>query len=297
MISAHPGFPEFDYIKPANLSEASQFLASHSAEARPFSGGTDCFVRIRDGFFTPKYMVDIKSLEGTNELKFDPKNGLTVGAAVPMNRVASLPETIRHYPVLVEAIKSVASYQLRNRATIVGNICNASPAGDTIGACLVYNSVLNVSGVDGKKTIPVREFFTGPGKNTLKPGDIVVSIHIPLPPAGHSGKYIKLGRNRLSDLSIVGITALGMKDTTSKSGYRFSFAIASVAPIPFVPVKSEEILASKPLTSETIDEASKAAMDSINPIDDVRGSATYRRYMVRNLVKRAVEETIKKLGE
>jgi CO/xanthine dehydrogenase FAD-binding subunit len=297
MISAHPGFPEFDYIKPANLSEASQFLASHSAEARPFSGGTDCFVRIRDGFFTPKYLVDIKSLEGTNELKFDPKNGLTVGAAVPMNRVASFPETIRHYPVLVEAIKSVASYQLRNRATIVGNICNASPAGDTIGACMVYNSVLNVSGVDGKKTIPVREFFTGPGKNTLKPGDIVVSIQIPLPPAGHSGKYIKLGRNRLSDLSIVGITALGVKDKNYKSGYRFSFAIASVAPIPFVPVKSEEILASKPITSETINEAAKAAMDSINPIDDVRGSATYRRYMVRNLVKRAVEETIKKLGE
>lgn len=295
MISAHPGLPEFDYVKPSNLNEAAQFLASHAGEARPFSGGTDTFVRIRDGVFTPKYLVDIKSLEGASELKFDPKNGLTIGAAIPMNRVAALPEAQKLYPVLIEAIKSVASYQLRNRATIVGNICNASPAGDTIGATMVYNGVLNIFGVDGKKTVPVRQFFTGPGKNVLKPGDIVLSVTLPVPPEGHSGKYIKLGRNRLSDLSIVGVTALGMKDTSSKSGYRFSFAVASVAPVPFVPVKSEEILVSKALTAETIQEAAQAAMDSVNPIDDVRGSATYRRYMVRNLVKRAIEDTLKVL--
>jgi carbon-monoxide dehydrogenase medium subunit len=297
MISAHPGFPEFDYVKPANLSEAAQFLASHSGEAKPFSGGTDIFVRIRDGFYTPKYLVDIKSLEGTQDLKFDPKAGLTIGAAIPMNRVAAMPEVEKHYPILVQAIKSVASYQLRNRATNVGNICNSSPAGDTIGAAMVYNGVLNVHGVDGKKTFSVREFFTGPGKNLLKPGDIVVSLSLPVPPAGHAGRYIKLGRNRLSDLSIVGVTAMGVKAPSAASGYRFSFAIASVAPVPFVPVKAEEILASKPITAETIQEAANAAMDSVNPISDVRGSAAYRRYMVRNLLKRAIEETLSALGK
>ncbi len=92
MISAHPGLPEFDYIRPATLTEASQFLASHAGEARPFSGGTDSFVRMRDGFFTPKYLVDIKALEGTTVLRFDARTGLTIGAAVPMNRVAALPE-------------------------------------------------------------------------------------------------------------------------------------------------------------------------------------------------------------
>ncbi len=296
MISAHPGLPEFDYVKPTDLKEASQFLASHAGDARPFSGGTDTFVRIRDGFFTPKYLVDIKSLEGTTKLEFDPKNGLTFGAAVPMNKVAAMPEAIKYYPVLVEAAKSVASYQLRNRATIIGNICNASPAGDTIGATIIYNGVLNVSGIDGKKNIPVREFFTGPGKNVLNPGDIVLSITLPVPPSGHAGKYLKLGRNRISDLSIVGVTALGVKDKSTKSGYRFCFAIASVAPVPFVPVKAEEVFINQPLSDETIQEAAKAAMDMVNPIDDVRGSAKYRRFMVRNLVKRAIEETIQMLG-
>jgi CO/xanthine dehydrogenase FAD-binding subunit len=295
MVSAHPGLPEFDYVKPASLNEAAQFLASHTGEARVFSGGTDLFVRIRDGFMTPKYLVDVKALDGTSVCKFDPASGLTVGAAVVMNRVAAMPEVQKTYPVLVEAIKSVASYQLRNRATIIGNVCNSSPAGDTIGSCIVYNAVLNVYGLDGNKTIPVRQFFTGPGKNLLKPGDMVISITFPIPEK-HAGRYIKLGRNRLSDLSIVGVTALAKKDSSCASGVRFSFSIASVAPVPFVPAKAEEVLASKSINDATIEEAAQAAMDSVNPIDDVRGSATYRRYMVRNLVKRAITETLAALN-
>ena len=296
MTSAHPGLPEFDYIRPVDLSEASQFLAKHPTEARPFSGGTDCFVRMRDGFFTPKYMVDVKNLDGARDLKFDTKEGLTIGAAIAMNKVVALPEAAKFYPLLVDAAKSVASYQLRSRATIIGNICNASPAGDTIGACLAYKGVLNVYGVDGRKSLPLKDFFTGPGKNQLKPGDIVLSITLPVPPKGHVGQYIKLGRNRLSDLSIVGVSILGFKDPAAKSGYQFRLAIASVAPVPFIPVKAEEILASKTLTPETIAEFAQAAMDAVTPIDDVRGSAQYRKHMVRNLVKRGVTEVLQKLS-
>jgi carbon-monoxide dehydrogenase medium subunit len=295
MTSAHPGLPEFDYVKPASLKEASQFLAQHVSEARPFSGGTDTFVRMRDGFFNPKYLVDVKGLEGTRVLKFDEKEGLTIGAAIPMNRVVAFADSAR-YPLLVEAAKSVASYQLRSRATIVGNVCNASPAGDTIGACLAYQGVLNIHGVDGPKTLPLNGFFTGPGKNLLKPGDIVLSITLPVPSKGHAGRYIKLGRNRLSDLSIVGVSAMGVKDSGTKSGYKFHLAIASVAPVPFVPAKAEEILASSPLTPETIAQAAQAAMDAVTPIDDVRGSAQYRKFMVRNLVSRAVTEIMQKLS-
>ncbi len=295
MTSAHPGLPEFDYIKPNDLVEASQFLAKNATLARPFSGGTDCFVRMRDGFFTPKYMVDIKNLDGTKVLKFDQKSGLTIGAAIPMNKVEAYPDAVKYYPLLVEASKSVASYQLRSRATIIGNICNASPAGDTIGACLAYEGNLNVHGVNGHKVIPLKDFFTGPGKNKLVPGDIVLSITLPVPPKGHAGQYIKLGRNRLSDLSIVGVSVLGYKDPGSKSGYKFRMAIASVAPVPFVPKQAEEILANKVITPETISEAAQAAMDGVTPIDDVRGSAQYRKHMVRNLVNRAVTTVLQKL--
>jgi carbon-monoxide dehydrogenase medium subunit len=137
MLTPHPGLPEFDYIKPTTLEEASTFLAQHAGEARAFSGGTDTFVRMRDGAWQDKYLVDVKGLPGMNDLKFDPAKRLTVGAAVNMNRLIASPEVNEHYPVLAEAAHTVASYQLRTRTTITGNICNASPAGDTIGACLV----------------------------------------------------------------------------------------------------------------------------------------------------------------
>src|SRR5512136_34584 len=142
----HPTLPEFDYIKLDTLTEASQFLADHPDEARPFLGGTDVFVRMRDGFLTPKYLVDVKRLTGMSDLHFDPQSGLTIGAAVSMNRVISSPMVQKHYPLLADACRSVASYQLRTRATIVGNICNASPAGDTLGASLAFEGILRIHG-------------------------------------------------------------------------------------------------------------------------------------------------------
>jgi CO/xanthine dehydrogenase FAD-binding subunit len=297
MTTAHPGLPEFDYVKPGSLAEASKFLADHSSESRPFSGGTDLFVRMRDGVLKQKYLVDIKGLDGTDVLKFDPAIGLTIGAGINMNRIAAHPDVKKVYPLLAEASQSVASYQLRNRATIIGNICNASPAGDSIGACLVYKGVLNVHGVDGIRTEPLSTFFFGPGKTALKPGDIVTSLTLPLPPKNHAGKYLKLGRNKLGDLSIVGVTVMGYPDSNLKSGYQFKIALASVAPVPLFLTKATEILSQKAISEETIAEASQAAMDECKPIDDVRGSGLYRKYMVRNLVKRGVTEGWKTLSK
>ncbi|RME73147.1 MAG: xanthine dehydrogenase family protein subunit M [Chloroflexi bacterium] len=294
MHNPRPGLPEFDYVRPASLSEASRFLAEHQGEARPFMGGTDTFVRMRDGFWKEKYIVDVKRLDGMGDITFDPSTGLTIGAAVNMNRVIDSPEVQEHYPLLAEAAKTVASFQLRSRATIVGNICNASPAGDTIGACIVMGGVLKVHGLDGEREVPLTGFFVGPGKTVLKPGDIVTAIRFPVLPQGHAGRYIKLGRNALSDLAIVGVTAFAYPDDTP-SGYRFKLALASVAPVPLVPEKAEEILTGKPITDETIAEAAQAAMDACNPIDDVRGSARYRKYMVRNLTRRAVTDVLNRL--
>ena len=176
--NTHPGLPEFEYILPQTLAEASEFLARNPEEARPFLGGTDVFVRMRDGF-TPRFLVDVKNLDGTNDLRFDPQTGLTLGAAVNMNRVIASPAVQEVYPLLVEACQSVASYQLRTRATVVGNLCNASPAGDTNGACLALDGVLHIHGPGGPRQEPLATFFLGPGKTTLKPGDIVTAISFP----------------------------------------------------------------------------------------------------------------------
>ncbi|MBC8496651.1 MAG: xanthine dehydrogenase family protein subunit M [Anaerolineales bacterium] len=296
MQEAHPSLPEFDYIKPKTLAEASQFLADHAGKARPLLGGTDIFVRMRDGVWKDKYLVDVKGLNGTNEIAFDPTKGLTIGAAMTMNQVSAHPDVKEHYAVLADAVDKVASYQLRSRATTVGNICNASPAGDTIGACILLGGVLNVHGVDGVRQEPLSSFFKGPGSTALKPGDVVTSLELPLPPKGMLGKYLKLGRNKSSDLSIIGVTVVGFPDESAASGYRMKLVLASVAPVPLVVDKVEEILSTKPIAEESIAEAAQAAMDTCAPIDDVRASARYRKIMVRNLSQKALTEIWNELG-
>jgi carbon-monoxide dehydrogenase medium subunit len=290
MTQAHPSLPEFDYIRPATLDDASRFLADHPMDARPLLGGTDTFVRMRDGAWHDRYLVDLKHLPGMDQIEFDTARGLRLGAAVTMNRVIQSAEIAQHYPILVEAARTVASYPLRSRATLVGNLCNASPAGDTTGACIVCRAVLQVHGPKGNRTIPVTAFFEGPGKTALRPGEIVTAIEFPLPPPGACGRYAKLGRNRLGDLAIVGVAALGFPDRSAASGFTFRLALASVAPVPLVPQDAERILAAARLTDETIRQAAEAAMAACQPIDDVRGGAEYRRLMVRNLTRQTVRD-------
>lgn len=297
MHNPTPGLPAFDYIKPASLHEASQFLTAHGDTARPFMGGTDTFVRMRDGFWCEKHLVDVKHLDGMNAIAFDPEIGLTMGAAVNMNRVIASPEVNAHYPLLAQAAGTVASYQLRSRATIVGNICNGSPAGDTTGACIVLQGLLHIHSVDGTRTESLDNFFLGPGKTVLQPGDIVTAISFPLPPQPWTGRYIKLGRNALGDLAIVGVTALGYPDATATSGYRFRLALASVAPVPLRPVAAETILAENSIDENIIAVAAQAAMDAVTPISDTRGSARYRKMMVRNLTRQAVTDVWRQIGD
>jgi CO/xanthine dehydrogenase FAD-binding subunit len=297
MLEPHVALPAFEYIKPGSVEEASHFLAEHAGEARPLLGGTDIFVRMRDGHWHDKFLVDVKGLEGTDVLSFDPAAGLTLGAAVNMNRVIASPKARQHYPLLTQAASTVASYQLRSRATVVGNICNASPAGDTLGACLVYRGVLKVHGIDGPRDLPLDQFFQGPGLTSLNPGDLVIAIQFPLPPDGSIGHYEKLGRNQVGDLAIVGSTALGFPDPDTKSGFRFRLALAAVAPTPLIPAKAEAILTDGPITSESIQAAADEAMRACSPIDDVRGGADYRGLMTRNLTRRAISIVWDRLGK
>ncbi|MBI9045143.1 MAG: xanthine dehydrogenase family protein subunit M [Anaerolineaceae bacterium] len=294
-IKTHSVLPQFEYIKPVTLSEASQFLADHIGTARPFLGGTDTFVRMRDGIWTDKFLLDVKGLPGTEQLSFSLESGLTIGAALSMNQVQAHAEVRSHYPLLVEAINSVASYQLRSRATIVGNICNGSPAGDTIGACMLYNASLKIHGLDGIRHEALRTFFTGPGKVKLNPGDIVISIELPVPPEGFCGTYRKLGRNKKGDLAIIGVTVGAWPDQTTTSGYRFELALASVAPTPLIVPEVEEILKEQEINPQRLKLAAVAAMQASRPIDDIRSSAQYRKMMVRNLSQQALKAVWKSI--
>jgi carbon-monoxide dehydrogenase medium subunit len=161
---------------------------------------------------------------------------------------------------------------------------------------MLLGGILNVYGLDGTRQEPLATFFTGPGKTRLRLGDIVKSLQFPLPPQGTVGKYLKHGRNQLSDLSIVGVTVVGAPAADLPSGYRFQLALASVAPVPLIVKKVEELLGAKAINLETINEAGRIAESACDPIDDVRGSSRYRRKMTRNLSIRALSMVWEELG-
>ena len=284
------GLPEFDYVKPDSLVQASRLLAEHGGEARPLMGGTDLFVRMRNRDLRPQILVDLKHLPGMRDVVYDGGAGLTVGAAVTMNRLARHPAVQAHYPLLAEAANSVASYQLRNRATVGGNLCNASPAADTGPAVHVLEGRLILYGPNGEREVAATEFFLGPGQTAMQPGELMTAIRFPVPPPGCSGRYLKLGRNRAGDLAIAGVAVLGFPDPAAPSGYRFRIALASVAPIILRPGEAEAVLAQNPPGDETFALAAEKAMQAATPIDDVRATAAYRRAMVRNLTLRGLRD-------
>jgi CO/xanthine dehydrogenase FAD-binding subunit len=290
MQTPNPGLPAFDYVKPASLAEASRFLIEHPGEAHPFMGGTDILIRMRDGFVRPRALVDVKHLPGMCDILYDEGGELTIGAAAPMNKVALHPGVQAHYSLLAEAANSVASYQLRNRATLGGNLCNASPAADTGPAVQVFEGRLALYGPDEEREVAATEFFLGPGRTAMQPGELLTSIRFPVPPPGCTGRYLKLGRNKAGDLAIAGVAVLGFPDRAVPSGYRFRIALASVAPVVLRATEAEKMLAQHPPGEKTFALAAEMAMQAATPIDDVRASAAYRRAMVRNLTLRGLRD-------
>ncbi|MDY7079549.1 MAG: xanthine dehydrogenase family protein subunit M [Chloroflexota bacterium] len=297
MHTPTPGLPAFDYVKPASLGKASVFLVEQAGDARPFMGGTDVFVRMRDGFIHPQALVDVKHLPGMRDILYDGQTGLTVGAAATMNQVAHHPDVLAHYPLLAEAANAVASYQLRNRATLGGNLCNGSPAADTGPAVLTLEGNIVLYNSDGERKVPANEFFIGPGETAVQPGELMTAIRLPVPPDGAAGRYLKLGRNKAGDLAIAGVAVFGFPDSTASSGYRFRIGLASVAPTPLRAYEAEDVLAENSPGEETFTLAAEKAMEAASPIDDVRASGAYRKAMVRSLTLRGLRDVWEGIGE
>ncbi len=287
---ARPGLPSFDYVRADTPDDVVRLLQAHGEAARLLMGGTDLFVQLRDGAIRPRIVVDVKHLPGMRDVVYAHHTGLTVGAAVTMNQVARHPDILAHYSVLAEAANSVASYQLRNRATIGGNLCNASPCANTAPATLVLEGRIALYGPEGEREVPAAEFFLGPGETAMQADELMMAIRFPTPPTGAVGRYLQLGRNRAGDLSIVGVAILGFPDGTAPSGYRFRIALASVAPVPLRVPEAGAVLATHPPGEDAFILAAEKAMEAASPIDDVRASAAYRRAMVRNLTLRGLRE-------
>lgn len=292
---ARPGLPAFDYLRPTTREQVLDLLAKYGPEARLMMGGTDLLVRMRDGVISPKVVVDVKDVPGMRHVLYDPHCGLTVGAAVTLNEVVRNRYVRAHYPLLAEAARSVAYYQVRNRATLGGNLCNASPAADTAPAALVLEGRIVLCGAAGEREVPANEFFVGPGKSAREPEEFVVAVRFPIPPQGSKGTYLKLGRNKAGDLALVGVAALGFRSDSAASGYVFRLALASVAPVPLRAYEAERVLAEQSPEEQAFLAAARKAVEAVAPIDDVRASAAYRREMVHNLTLRALEHVWQQL--
>ncbi|HUX77388.1 MAG TPA: xanthine dehydrogenase family protein subunit M [Anaerolineae bacterium] len=283
-------------MRATTADEVVRLLKEHGEAAQLAMGGTDLFVRMRDGFIRPQVVVDVKHLPGMRDVVYDGQAGLTVGAAATMNEIARHPDVQAHYPLLAEAANSVASYQLRNRATIGGNLCNGSPCADTGPATLVLEGRIVLFELGGEREVPAGEFFLGPGETALRAGELMTAIRYPIPPAGSAGRYLKLGRSKIGDLAVVSVAVLGFPDGTAPSGYRFRIALGSVAPVVLRALEAEDVLAANPPGEQVFALAAEKAVEAASPIDDVRGSAAYRSAMVRRLTRRGLWEVWDRLG-
>lgn len=287
---ARPGLPSFDYVRASTPAEVVQLLGEHGPAARLMMGGTDLLIRMREGSVRPRVVVDVKHLPGMKEIRFDESRGLTVGAAVTMNQLAGDADVRAHYPLLAEAARSVASYQLRNRATLGGNLCNASPCADTAPAALVLDGRVVLCGPKKEREVRALDFFAGPGKTTMRPGEFMTTVRFPLLPAGNAGRYLKLGRSRIGDLSLVGVAIFGFPSRMAPSGYDFRIGLGSVAAVPLLAREAEAVLATNPPGEDAFALAAERAMESATPIDDVRAGAEYQKAMVRTLTLRGLRE-------
>lgn len=272
---------KFEYHQPGSVSEACTLLRNYGGEAKLLAGGTDLLVKFRKGMLQPQHVLDVKKIPGLDFIGFGP-GGLEIGAAVTMYETEKFLSGYPQLQVLAQAIHSVASCQIRNRATVVGNVCNASPAADTVPALVVLAAVVKVRGVAGERCVPVAEFFAGPGKSVLQSGEMVTGLVIPAVSPQASGVYLKHSRRRFVDLATVGLAAWGQ-------GREYKIAMAAVAPTVVRALAAEALLAEEGLSIATAAKAAKLAVMSAVPISDVRGSREYRLAMVEVLARRALE--------
>lgn len=275
---------EYEYFKAKSLKEASELLIKYSGEASILNGGTDIIVRMRDNHSKPKALVDIKGIAELSKLTFDETNGLFIGASVNLNKLGDNKDVQKYYPYFAQAALSVGSKQVRNRATCIGNICNASPLADTATPLMSLGASVLIYGPDGEKEIPINEFFVFVRKTILKEGEIVKGIRVPFS-KDSKGIFYKMSRRREVDLSTVCSTVL-------KENNMYKISFGAVAPTPIRVPKTEQYLNENALNDEVIAKACDIAANEVAPIDDIRASKEYRKEMVRIMLKRSLVEFI-----
>jgi carbon-monoxide dehydrogenase medium subunit len=284
--------PKFSYFEPKQVSEACSLLEEYGDEAKVLAGGTILLVKMKQGLLNPKYLVSLRNLVELDFIRFDGQTGLALGAMTSLNSILESPLVRENYYALAEAVESMAAVQIRNSATLGGNLGNASPAADSAPALMAYDAKVKLVGPKGERLVALEDFFTGPGETVLNKGEIIAEIILPPLAGSTGGAYQRFGLRKSSALAVACAAAvIAFEDGVCRSA---RIALGAVAPVPLRVPAAEEVLAGKTLNDGAIAAAGKQARESARPITDIRGSQGYRRELTEVLVTRAISQALKR---
>jgi len=276
----------FAYARPETVDELLALLEEHGPEAKLLAGGTDLVVRLRMGHALPRVVIDLKRVKALRSGIVEADSCLRVGALTVMSDIIDDPRMQYHFPALVEAASVVGSVQIRNRATLAGNICNASPAADTAPVLLAHRAAVHLYSKEGRRVVPVGEFFTGPGETVMRRGEILEFIDLPFPPNGSGAAFGRVTRRRGVDLATINLCCL----VTTAGTVRFGYGAAG--PRPFMAEDDSAVLADPSGDPEKWEPLLRRLIAHASPITDVRGSQDYRRAMLLVMSRRALRTAI-----
>ena len=282
---------DFQYLAPHKLDEAAVLMAEHAGSAQLLAGGTDLLIFMRDGRKSPEVIIDAKKIPELTRMSLD-ADQLTIGAAVSCRTIWEHPEIAERFPALTDAATLIGGIQIQGRATFGGNLCNAAPSADTVPPVIVYGAIAHIINARGERDVPVEEICTGPGRTSLAPDEILVSLSIPAPPANSGAAFLRFIPRNEMDIAVANAAArvdLDEAGTTFKSA---RIAIGAVAPTPLFVEAAGAALSGKPVNDESISDAARIARDASTPINDMRGTIEHRKQLVEVLTTRALRRAI-----
>ena len=286
----------FEYVAPRSAEEIITLLAGNNGDARILAGGTDLIVQLREGRRQAKLVIDIKNIPELTQVTFDPTNGLRIGAAASCNQICEDANVHAHYPGLIDGFQLIGGVQIQNRASVGGNLCNASPAADSIPALIVHEAVCHITGSNGTRTLPVEEFCIAPGQNTMQSGEFLASITVPAPNENFGAHYLRFIPRNEMDIAVVGAGASVVLGAEGKRFVSARIALGAVAPTPLLASDAGAFLSGKEVTHENVKEAARMAQAIAKPITDLRGTAEHRKHLVAVLVERTLDKAIERAG-
>ncbi len=283
----------FDFAAPTSLDEALTMLAESAIEARPMAGGTDLIDQMRTGTRTPGCVVDVKQIRELTSIRWEP-DGLHLGAAASCRSIASDTRIAEQLTALVDSCHIIGGIQIQSRASFGGNLCNAGPAADSTPSMIALRGECLIAHRDGTRKVKVEDFCLAPGKNALKPGELLVEIHFPAPPLNFGSHYRRFIPRNEMDIAVVGVGAAVQLDESRKHFASVRIALAAVAPTPLYVKEISGALAGKEVSDSVIQQVAEEVAGIVEPLSDMRGTDEFRRHAAGVLTKRVIEAAVQR---